>query len=177
MLIALLMLAGLVLDPSNSAELLHQSVPYAPFVHVRPVDRNCASLIRRGTEASRTFRRLIERIEASDIIVYVECGQRLRSGVLGITRLAAHGGGYRYVRVSIDKDMAGDEAVAIVGHELYHVTELAAAPRVVDGAGVRDLYMTLGHRTCSDNPPCFDTIAARQAGDRVLRELRNFADR
>ena len=176
MLIAFLMLAGLALDPSPSAELVRQPRTYAPFAQIRPVDRNCGRLIRRGTEASQTFRHLVMSIEASDLIVYIQCGQPLRIGVVGVTRLATRAGGYRYVRVSIDHGVSGDEAVAILGHELYHVTELAAAPAVVDSAGVRELYMTLGHRTCTDDPPCFDTTAARQAGDGVLRELRKSAN-
>jgi hypothetical protein len=171
MLLATLILAELLSYPSSAAD-ADQSTPYARLAHVRHVDHMCADLIRRGTAGSRTFRDLVARIESSDIIVYVERGQRLRTGVVGMTRLAGQAGRYRYVRVSIDRRVAGDEAVAIVGHELYHVTELAGAPYVVDGVGVRELYMTLGHRTCSGDPPCFDTAGARRAGDDVLRELR-----
>jgi hypothetical protein len=169
---AFFLLVGVVLGSVGGTDQDH-SVRYAPFAHVRPVDHTCAAWLRRGIEASPTLRAMVARIQSSDIIVYLECGQRLRTGVVGITRLAVHTGRYRYVRVSIGNDAAGQAAIATLGHELFHVTELAAAPHVIDGQSVRELYMTLGHQTCSGDPPCFDTADARRAGDRVLRELRS----
>lgn len=149
-----------------------EAARYARSAHIRPLDRICRTLLRRGIEYSPTFRDQIALIDASDIIVYIECGQRLRASVVGVTRLAARAGGYRYLRVSVDERVDGDEAVAILGHELHHVTELARSPHVVDASGVRELYMTLGHRTCDEDPPCFDTAEARRAGDVILQELR-----
>src|SRR5918993_903336 len=155
-LVAFLFLAHL----EGSIEIVGRSAQYSQFAHVRPIDPTCTSLVQRGTDRSATFRHLVSSIEASDIIVYVECGQRLRTGVVGVTRLSARAGGFRYVRVSIDQRVAGDDAVAILGHELYHVTELAAARHVIDASTMRELYMTLGQETCAEEPPCFDTPEA-----------------
>jgi hypothetical protein len=172
--IASLVLIGLSLvsDFVQNSNLDRHVGQYSRYAHVRPVAQTCTSLVKHGTERSLTFRRLVATIEASDIIVYLECGKRLRPGAVGLTRLAARTAAIRYVRVSLDARIASDDAVAILGHELYHVTELARAPHVVDALGMQELYMTLGHRTCSDDPPCFDTREARHAGEMVLKELR-----
>ena len=143
-----------------------------PLPHIRLLDPECAAPFERGRVSSPTFNRLVATIETSDVILHVQCTQRLRPNVAGVTWLSVRAGGHRFVRVSIDRRLAGDEAVSVLGHELYHVTEIAGAPHVVDTSGMRALYMMLGHRTCSSDPPCFDTREAQEAGDRVREELR-----
>jgi hypothetical protein len=142
----------------------------SPFL--RTQDARLAAAMVRGRDDSPTFRAIVDRLAASDLIVYVSRG-RLYGPTAASTQLLSATGGYRYVRVTLELNPDTDVGVAMLGHELRHVLELADAPWVVDEGAVVSLYREIGYSSCTRPTPCYDTQQAVDAGRRVLAELRH----
>ena len=141
-----------------------------PFL--RTEDRRLAAALMRGRDESPTFRAIVDRLDDSDLIVYVSRGS-LRGQASASTQLLTATGGYRYVRVTLELDPDTDVGVAMLGHELRHALELADAPWVVDDGAVISLYEKIGYASCMRATPCYDTQDAVKAGRQVLAELRH----
>lgn len=136
-------------------------------------DTRLAEAIVRGREQSATFRSILDRLGESDLLVYVTPGQ-LSGITAATTQLMTSAGGYRYVRVTIELDPRTDSGLALLGHELWHVLELAEAPWVTTKAALNEHYEQIGYRTCGIAlVRCYDTRAAVATGYQVLKELRN----
>ena len=89
---------GLVGVGSPAVAAANQTLP-----RIRSSSASLAALIARVTKHSATFRALIDAINASDGIVYVEageCGHDVTAGLLGVTSAGA----YRMLWIKVDKD-------------------------------------------------------------------------
>jgi hypothetical protein len=126
-------------------------------------------LIVDGVKRSATFADLIAAVNTSDVIVYVETVDRLAPRVAGHLLLVPVVNGQRYLRIQVRSDLTPDEAIAILGHELQHALEVAAAPDVRDQQGLVRLYQRIGERGAQEH--AFDTLAAQQTGRQVKTEL------
>jgi hypothetical protein len=114
----------------------------------------------------------VERIEQSDVIVHLTCDRFRASALAGRTVLAAARVGVRYVRVGIRCEQDDASLVAIVGHELQHVAEIAASPGVVDDRSFARLFESIGFAVCrSAWTEQFETTAALEMGTRVRAEF------
>lgn len=138
---------------------------------VRPLDPWAAQSFERVVDRSALARELTSRLESSDLVVYIETLTVMPTGLGGTTRFMTSAGGYRYVRISLRREMEATERAAILGHELQHACELADST-ATDQQGVRRLYERLGHRI-SRSEELFETREALQAGQRVGLELRS----
>jgi hypothetical protein len=148
-----------------------------PRGHVRAIDSDLRYLLSLGYEQSATFRSLIDALDASDVIVYVERDHKRRRGVAGSMRFVTHAGGHRYVRITLYELELTRTATALLGHELQHAAEVASAPWVVDQETCASLYREIGHySSCRGSEECFDTAQAVDTGYQVLRELQVNAD-
>ena len=116
---------------------------------------------------SPTIRSLAQRIEASDLLVYVRL-QFERQGRSGSTRLIASSAGTRFVLVTVNPMACRDNLIARLGHELQHVIEIAAAPDVQDDGGMRALFGRIGYRSAPDS---WETEAAITTARLVYREM------
>ena len=145
-----------------------------PFL--RTDDPRLAAALGRGWDESPTFRAIVDRLDGSDLIVYVSRGS-LSGQTSASTQLLTWTGGYRYVRVTMELDPDTDVGIAMLGHELRHALELADAPWVRDNAAVLALYREIGYASCAGPTPCYDTQEAVEAGREVLIELRHLARR
>ena len=95
---------------------------------VRILSPQMAHGFREGISRSPTFRRLVDAIDASDGIVYVEygvCRSGARSCLMGSINVA---GSSRILRVRIQKTQLGDKLVVSLGHELQHAIEVLGEP-------------------------------------------------
>lgn len=120
---------------------------------------------------SATFRSLVERIEQSDVIVYLTCHRFDGGSLSGRTALAIAHPGVRYLRVQVVCQQSEQMLVAIVAHELQHAVEIASSAWVVDEHTFRRLFSAIGSRSCwSLGREQFETMAAIAIGDRVRRE-------
>jgi hypothetical protein len=125
----------------------------------------------RGTARSPTFRGLVERLSASDVVVYIERRHVTGSGS-GFNQFVSSTPQARYVRIVLDVTDANDGVVGLLGHELRHALEVADAPSVVDQDTYAALYRAIGTASCGAPRWCFDTTAAVSTGRRVFKEVR-----
>jgi hypothetical protein len=148
----------------------HASPATGRFTRVRTLDAHVGHLLAIGYRRSATFRRLVDALERSDVIVHVE--RRAIASDQAFMHFVTHAGGSRYLRITLDTELSADAGVALLGHELQHASEVANAAWVVDLETYHELYRAIGHASCSGPRRCFDTIGAVDAGRRVLVELR-----
>jgi hypothetical protein len=162
-MLALLFLAVVVL-PAQSAILND------PDPHIRSTDPVLVDALVKGSRLSPTLQHLIERIDASDVVVYVMFDRSASSTMAGHLSFITTAGGRRYLRVSIDRRNAGAQLVAILGHELQHAVEIAESPTVTDAARVLLLYQRIGFQSAAVGVNCFDSAGAILAGRMVQQE-------
>ena len=129
------------------------------------------AMIAEAVVRSSTFRALVDAIEATDGIVYVEHGD-CRHGVraclvLDVTAAA----GFRILRVIVDARQPDWDVMASIGHELRHALEVLEDPGLVDTASVYLFYAQAHHE--KDRP--FETRTAINAGFAVRNEVSSFA--
>ncbi len=143
----------------------------ATFTHIRTTNPFLTAAIQAGVEQSESFRALVDRINDSDIVVHVVSEEQQAPGLGGHVAFAIAAGGVRYVRISVLPRLSGCELIAILGHELRHVVEIADEPSVVDQASMATFYSAIGARRRGERTAMFDTAAAVAAGDRIRREV------
>ena len=113
-----------------------------PEPHVRALDMISSAALARGLEESEKFRKLLDELEASDVIVHVVASPSLPTGVMGTMRFVAQIGGARYVRIDLASLAVPDVRVATLAHELQHACEVARSE-----AGSHDaVRRCIGHR-------------------------------
>lgn len=141
------------------------------YRHVRTTDSRLHRLLRRGVNVSTTFRALVERLRHSDVVVYLECDGRTHDG--GRLTFVSSVAGRRYVRVRVARIMSVERQIAIIGHELRHAVEIADAPDVIDASSMAKAYERIGYpnRAARLSGLAYDSTAAVQAGNQVLREM------
>jgi hypothetical protein len=144
------------------------------YCQVRTTDSRISVAVDIGLRESPTFRELVDRINASDVVVYVtaEPGE-LPPGVDGQLTFLSATGGFRYVMVRVNARLPALRLVSLLGHELQHVREIADTDAIVDPDTMARAYATrLGyHNRWNTDRNRFDSSAAVKAGERVLKEL------
>ena len=165
---ALTLVLVLLLPMARAA--VAQTISDDPHRHIRTTDRRLVRLVQDGVHGSETFRQLVDRLQRSDVIVYLECA-RVRSSDGRLTFISA-AGGRRYVHVRVARLPSADLQIALIGHELRHAVEIADAPVIVDRASLAREYHRIGYLNVrSPEGLAFDSHAAIDAGYRVLHEL------
>lgn len=144
-----------------------------PPGHLRGLDPYARWLIDSALLRSSTVRQLAVRLDASDVIAYVQ--------IVAIpartarTALINGDGPMRYLLVSLHRAETPDRLIELLGHELQHVSEIAAAPHVRDDRALGELYRRIGMSLIASNR--FETVAAQLVARRVRRELAASPDR
>jgi hypothetical protein len=155
---------------SPGALCLEAVAPTNPYLgpHVRGVTAEMNRVIEQGTRRSPTFRSLVEALNRSDVIVYLESTKNLPLNLDGRLVFLTSAGGVRYLHVQVAKGLGFNEVIAIAGHELQHAVEVATHAEVHDSASLAVLYERIGIREVHNR---YDTQAAQLAGKRVRAEL------
>ena len=138
--------------------------------HVRTTDRYVQSLLVQGVRRSATFAELVTALNQSDVIVYIQSVDRLPSTLAGRLMLAADAHGHRYLRIQVRQTLTPNESIALMGHELRHALEVAAAPEVRDAQGLIALYQRIGDVSVT-GMHAYETDAAQDIGRQVRTEL------
>jgi hypothetical protein len=141
-----------------------------PMTHVRSSNSDLTALIEQAGQRSATFRGLLDTINASDSIVFVEagdCGHGVRACFVSV----AASGAYRYMRVIVDTRKADWDLMGSIGHELRHTIEVIDAPRVRDNVSKHFFYEQIGTRGTATSR---ETRVAVDAGNTVRAEVRRF---
>jgi hypothetical protein len=141
-----------------------------PGPHVRSSSAELSALMEKAAERSTTFRRLVDTINTSDSIVFVEagnCGHGVRACFVSVTATTTH----RYMRVVVDTRKADWDLMGSIGHELRHTIEVIGNPHVRDNATKHFFYEQIGtYGTATAR----ETQAAVDAGNTVRHEVRRF---
>jgi len=127
-----------------------------------------------GVQRSPTFRAIVDRLEQSDLIVEVQCGQFIDSRLAGRTVFLTARPTVRYVLIEINCPVTSVPALGTIAHELSHALEIAAAGWVVDSETLAQLYGQIGFPTYGPTSATFgqyETADALDAGERVHHEL------
>ena len=128
--------------------------------------------IAEGFVRSAFFRDLVEQLDASDVIVYVESDCQMPSPMGGRLTFMSSAGGRRYVLVRIACLLDGRSQIAMLGHELRHAVEIADAGSIVDEPSLADAYQRIGFASGVMRAGTgYDSRAAINAGRRVWEEL------
>jgi len=141
-----------------------------PTPHVRSSNSDLTALIEQAGQRSATFRGLLDTINGSDSIVFVEagdCGHGVRACFVSV----AASGAYRYMRVVVDTHKADWDLMGSIGHELRHTIEVIDAPRVRDNVSKHFFYEQIGTRGTAT---ARETQVAVEAGNTVRAEVRRF---
>ena len=146
-----------------------------PDPHVRFEDARPRRLLLEAIPRSPTLRRLIERLNDSDVVVYIRC-ERLRAGVVGRLSFVSTADGIRYLKVGAGCVGDRQRQAAVMGHELQHAVEIADRPTIVDTASMQSEYERIGyvnHFASTAGIISFETDLALRVGEQIFRELRN----
>jgi hypothetical protein len=144
--------------------------------HIRSRHAELLDAIDVGVRTSPTLRRLVDRLAASDVIVYLELRRSPSPFVAAHLSFISAAGGRRYVHVAVDPKYAGCQLIALLGHELQHAAEIADEPSVVDERSLAAYYRRIGF-AAGDGEERFDSQAAIDAGRRVMRETSGRLER
>jgi hypothetical protein len=142
--------------------------------HIRSAEPELLDAVADGAPLSPTLHHLVDRLDASDVVVYLSFDRSPAPRMAGHLSLISAVPGRRYVRVSIDRRLAGWQRIAILGHELHHAVEIAESPSVTDETTLVALYQRIGFRSDGDgvHRECFDSVGAILAGRSVEKELQ-----
>ena len=144
----------------------------APDPHIRSAHANLLDVITTGLRRSTTMRDLVERIEASDLVVYMEWRVSPDSHVAAHTAFVSAAGGRRYLSVVVDPRLAPCQLLPLIAHELQHVAEIAGEGSVVSEQSLAAFYRRVGFSTGGWERERYESRAAIEAGERVTREMR-----
>jgi hypothetical protein len=137
---------------------------------VRSTNPLIATALHQASEQSATFRRLVETINTSDGLVYVEEGQCGRGARACLVTVKVSGPN-RMLSVWIDTRTVDADLMGLIGHELRHAIEVLGDPAVTSGHALSNFYQREGSRSAEGR---FETQAAIEAGLAVSAEVRKF---
>jgi hypothetical protein len=137
------------------------------------VDPTIAALIARAVESSSTFRRVVETIDATDGIVYIEPGRCAIARSCLILRVKIAGPS-RLLRIRVDPKRPDCEVMASIAHELWHTVEVLRELALRTDAAVFFFYARESRRPDRTGDPSgtWETPEAVKTGDDVRAELR-----
>ena len=153
-----------VCKPAPASDLLHRLGGYiAAWWHEHLQHRD----ERQRLEALASLdSRLLQDIEASDAIVYIDLQFDTQSE--GVTTLFASNDQCRFIRVVISRLASYSRRIEMLGHELHHALEIIRAPDVRVPTDVRRLYAQIGWLVSTAS---FESNGAIDTERQVRREL------
>jgi DNA-binding PadR family transcriptional regulator len=158
---ATVMLAATLLSPVSE-----------DFTHVRTFEPRILALIETGIRRSETFRHLVDTLNASDVIVYIE-PQQTREALGGyLAHTVTAGGAFRYLRVKIVTQGAENQRISVLAHELQHAVEVAQAPEARDAESLANVFRRLAVQFGCVSRTCYETRTSRDVEHAVYDELR-----
>jgi hypothetical protein len=166
-------LLAIVLFTSVSAARAAAAEPEAKntMVHVRPQEARITALLQEGMLRSRTLHALVDRIEASNVYVYVALDHLMKPYLAGRLTWMGQANEFRYLRASINFDLSSDQVISTIAHELQHAVEVLDDQAVVDEKSLAALYKRIGKPSRPELNSGWETDAAKAMGFQVRREL------
>src|SRR5262249_2902943 len=101
--------AASALAPARIQQLL-----ISPERHIRALDTRIVRLIAEGLQRSSTFADLMEALDRTNVIVYIQPSMMFSKSVAGRTALAHTAHGQRYLRIEIRLDLPSKDTIALI---------------------------------------------------------------
>jgi hypothetical protein len=140
----------------------------SPASRVRCLDEQARLLVQEAVAVSATVAGQVTALQSTDLIVGIETNPA-RTKLRGEARLMGATPSVRHVRIRITIPAARRDLIAVLGHELQHALEFAAAPEVRDAATMRAYLLRIGYERVDGG--YYETKAAQEAGRRVAAEV------
>ena len=149
-----------------------QDTTWHPPPHVRP-EKEIRALFDEALRRSPTLREVVDQLEEMDVTVYIRVHDLGAAGLDGRVALLSMNGTHRYLVIELACGRSDLQAMATLGHELFHAGEIASEPSVVDAATMARYYARIGKLTGStdEGRRTYETRAAAAMGTRVRQEL------
>jgi hypothetical protein len=129
-------------------------------------------LLHDAIERSPTFRRLVETINGTDGLIYIEpgtCGPGFHACLLMSVTVA---GPNRVLRIRVDTRRDPPAVMASIGHELQHAVEALSEAGVRTNALIYAFFERLSGSPGARGQLEFETEAAVKAGDAVRNDIQ-----
>lgn len=169
----LVIILSLVAVAGHAQESSMAVTPADTLPRVRTSDPVIAVFIREAIASSATFRRLIDIVNTSNGLVYIDSGYcQFVPACLVFSVTAA--GPHRILRILVNTGRDAAHVKAAIGHELSHAIEVLSQPNLTTGADLFFFY-DRARRTNSGarlTGAVFETDAAIRAGDAVHAEIK-----
>jgi hypothetical protein len=146
--------------------------PPSSIPHVRGLDRESADVLAAGLARSSDFRRLVDRIENTDAMVFIHHGRSPQSTTahrLGgfLSHHVGLAGNSRVLHITLT-DRFGDRGISVLAHELQHALEVLETPDARSDIDVDALFDRIGIRK---GPGIVETAAALDVQAAVAQQL------
>jgi hypothetical protein len=160
---SVLMLALLLTAPRQA------SASWSIESPVRSSSAEIVALLVDGVRDSAMLKRLIDSLDATDGIVYVESGSCRRGAELNacLVNDVVAAGGRRYLRILVNVNRERVDLIGSIGHELQHAIEVLSDRSVTSTASMLVFYQGEGR----NGARFYETNAAVDAGLTVAREI------
>jgi hypothetical protein len=147
--------------------------PWTPPPHVRPQTSDARDLLADATARSPLVHAMVDRLEHSDVVVYIRYRRFIDSQVHGWIGMLSVIAGRRYLVIELASGRVRFDEIATLGHELHHALEIAGEPSIVDARSLAAYYTRVGIDTGghAGGGRTFETVAAQQAGLQVRRDV------
>jgi hypothetical protein len=164
-----MLVAAAMLTASAEAATSVTASDDSPNARVRSTNAVLVALIERASHESATFRGLIDGVNASDGIVYVEDGHCLDHSHACFTGVSMAGSSRAlWVRVDLKLSDGDWDVMGSIAHELRHTLEVLAVPSVTSTRAMQGFYRWAGFKGSSRG---YETQAAIATGNAVRDEV------
>lgn len=146
--------------------------PDASASRIRPQSGQSRALIDDAMDRSATVARLIAALQRYRVFVFVDV--RVDPAVpTGETALLTANEAGRYVQIVLNTTLRMDRRIEVLGHELQHALEIAAADDIANGASLRRHFAAIGRTLSlsSRTEQAYETDAAQAVEQQVRRDL------
>src|SRR5262245_54813856 len=143
------------------------------FRHVRSAESGVRELIADGYARSATMKAIVDRVEALPCVVYIASAVKLSGEMRGaLLHLPTSNQQIPVLRVLLKTNLAHDEAIAVLGHELQHVAEAVDAASFPGKLDLTETFEELDPAAREHHARTFDTDAAIAVTLKIRDELQ-----
>ncbi len=129
--------------------------------HIRVLDPILKEFFDHGVQQSPTLRALVDKVEATPILVFIEGDIRMPTYIGARLNFVTSVNGLRYVRVDIDCTLSPRRQIALLAHELQHALEIGERTDILDADSMESLYEDIGFESFENGShKSFETEAA-----------------
>lgn len=140
--------------------------------HIRILNPDLNKVFVQATSRSQTLRALADKIEATPVVVYLDCDPYLPNALSGRIGLVASVQEVRYVRIDVRCSLPNIQLIPVLAHELQHAIEIGEAANITDDNSLELYYETVGFEVGRNGAHrAFESMAARDVQQRVHMEL------